>query len=194
MTVVHLSHLKECLYEYQRLAAPRRRTALTESGCPDPAIDARWMAEDVLRMTRTDLKFEGDREVTPGAMDRLNAMLARRAAGEPVQYILESADFMGLRFYVDKRVLIPRQDTETLVENALIAVTQLGDPAVLDLCTGSGCVGLSLKNLAPRASVTLTDISRDALEVAGRTPSCWRWTRRSATATCTRPSGGSASI
>ena len=140
--------------------------ALTESGCPDPEIDARWMAEDVLGMTRTDLKFEGDREVTPGAMDRLNAMLARRVAGEPVQYILESADFMGLRFYVDRRVLIPRQDTETLVENALIAVTRLGDPAVLDLCTGSGCVGLSLKNLAPRASVTLTDISRDALEVA----------------------------
>ena len=141
---------------------------LTETGCPDPEIDARWMAEDVLRMTRTDLKFEGEREVVPEELRRLNAMLARRAAGEPVQYILERADFMGLRFYVDSRSLIPRQDTETLVENALIALSGMPDPAVLDLCCGSGCIGLSLKSLCPRAQVTLADVSRDALEVAKR--------------------------
>ena len=141
-------------------------STLAESGCPDPAIDARWMAEDALHMTRTDLKFEGYREVGPIAHARLNAMLRRRAAGEPVQYILERADFMGLTFHVDRRVLIPRQDTETLVEHALIAVTALPRPTVLDLCTGSGCVGLSLKSLAPRAQVTLTDLSADALEVA----------------------------
>ena len=141
---------------------------LTETGCPDPEIDARWMAEDVLRMTRTDLKFEGEREVLPKELARLNAMLSRRAAGEPVQYILESADFMGLRFHVDRRVLIPRQDTETLVENALIALSGMAEPWVLDLCCGSGCIGLSLKSLCPRAQVTLTDVSRDALEVAKR--------------------------
>ena len=141
-------------------------TVLAESGCPDPAIDARWMAEDVLHMTHTDLKFEGDREVGPIAHARLNAMLRRRAAGEPVQYILQRADFMGLQFYVDARVLIPRQDTETLVERALIALSDRPAPAVLDLCTGSGCVGLSLKSLAPRAEVTLSDLSADALEVA----------------------------
>ena len=139
---------------------------LTETGCPDPGIDARWMAEDVLGMTRVDLKFEGDREVTPAQLTRLNGMLARRAAGEPVQYILERADFMGLIFHVDKRVLIPRQDTETLVEHALIELSQRGECRVLDLCTGSGCVGLSIASLAPLARVTLTDISRDALEVA----------------------------
>ena len=141
-------------------------STLAESGCPDPAIDARWMAEDVLHMTHTDLKFEGDREVGPIAHARLNAMLRRRAAGEPVQYILQRADFMGLTFHVDGRVLIPRQDTETLVEYALIAVTELSSPVVLDLCAGSGCIGLSLKNLAPRARVTLADLSADALEVA----------------------------
>ena len=142
------------------------RATLSETGCPDPEIDARWMAEDVLGMTRVDLKFEGEREVSPVQAERLNAMLARRAAGEPVQYILERADFMGLKFHVDKRVLIPRQDTETLVEHALIAVKSMGEADVLDLCTGSGCVGLSLKSLAPLANVTLTDVSRDALEVA----------------------------
>ena len=148
--------------EWQRHAA----SVLAASGCPDPEIDARWMAEDVLGMTRTDLKFEGEREVTPEAMGRLKSMLNRRAAGEPVQYILESADFMGLKFHVDRRVLIPRQDTETLVEAALIAIRDYDSPAVLDLCTGSGCIGLSLKSLAPQAGVTLADISRDALEVA----------------------------
>ena len=142
------------------------QAVLTDSGCPDPAIDARWMAEDVLRMTRTDLKFEGEREVQPRELERLNAMLNRRAAGEPLQYILESADFMGLQFHVDKRVLIPRQDTETLVENALIALSGQSEPAVLDLCCGSGCIGLSLKSLCPRAQVVLTDVSKDALEVA----------------------------
>ena len=144
----------------------RARATLAETGCPDPEIDARWMAEDVLGMTRVDLKFEGEREVSPAQAERLNAMLARRAAGEPVQYILEQADFMGLKFHVDRRVLIPRQDTETLVEHALIAVKSMGEADVLDLCTGSGCVGLSLKSLAPLANVTLTDVSKDALEVA----------------------------
>ena len=143
----------------------RARARLSESGCPDPEIDARWMAEDVLGLTRAEMKFEGEREVRQAELQTLDAMLARRAAGEPVQYILESADFMGLRFYVDRRVLIPRQDTETLVETALVDIARR--PAtVLDLCTGSGCVGLSLKSLAPRAEVTLTDISRDALDVA----------------------------
>lgn len=142
------------------------RATLEESGCPDPEIDSRWMAEDVLGMTRVDLKFEGDREVAPAQLNRLNDMLNRRSAGEPVQYILKRADFMGLKFYVDERVLIPRQDTETLVEHALIALTRMGEADVLDLCTGSGCIGLSLKSLAPRASVTLADLSRDALEVA----------------------------
>ena len=142
------------------------RSVLTETGCPDPEIDARWMVEAVTGMTRVDLKFESEREVSPGQLSRLNDMLSRRADGEPVQYILERADFMGLKFHVDKRVLIPRQDTETLAEQALIALTPMGEADALDLCTGSGCVGLSLKSLAPLARVTLTDISKEALEVA----------------------------
>ena len=146
----------------------RARATLAESGCPDPDIDARWMAEDVLGMTRTELKFESERAVPAEALARLDAMLQRRAGGEPVQYILGSADFMGLRFSVDRSVLIPRQDTETLVEAALIALRGYDAPSALDLCTGSGCIGLSIKSLAPHAAVTLSDISRDALEVARR--------------------------
>ena len=143
------------------------RQALVASGCPDPEIDARWMAEDALGMTRAELKFEADRAIHAHQLDRLETMLARRVAGEPVQYILGSADFMGLRFRVNSDVLIPRQDTETLAEAALIAVRALpGTPRLLDLCTGSGCIGLSIASLAPHARVTLTDVSHEALEVA----------------------------
>lgn len=142
---------------------------LRDSGSPDPEVDARWMAEDALGVTRAALRFDGDRAIPDDACARLNAMLVRRCAGEPLQYILGSADFMGLRFEVGPGVLIPRQDTETLVEAALIALQKgPSDPAVLDLCTGSGCVGLSLASLAPRARVTLADVSRQALDIARR--------------------------
>ena len=144
------------------------RSTLAEAGCPDPEIDARWIAEDTLGMTRTDLIFESDRAVPSDKLPLLESLLQRRASGEPVQYILGSADFMGLRFQVDRSVLIPRQDTETLVEAALIAVRGMDAPEVLDLCAGSGCIGLSIKSLAPDARVTLADISREALEVARR--------------------------
>ena len=143
------------------------RDRLTQTGCPDPDIDARWIAEDALGMTRQGLVFEGDRAISRHQLYTLESMLDRRAAGEPVQYILGSADFMGLRFKVDHGVLIPRQDTETLVEAALIDLRQRpGRPTLLDVCCGSGCVGLSLASLAPHARITLTDISPEALEIA----------------------------
>ena len=87
------------------------------------------MAEDTLGMTRTELKFESDRAVPAQALATLEAMLDRRCAGEPVQYILGSADFMGLKFQVGPGVLIPRQDTETLVEAALINLQTAAAPA-----------------------------------------------------------------
>ena len=142
------------------------REVLAESGCPDPAIDSRWIAEDTLGLTRTELHFEAERAIGADALDQLNERLNLRAQGEPVQYILRSAYFMGLKFYVDNRVLIPRQDTETLVESVIVALHELSEPRVLDLCTGSGAIGLSVKTLIPSARVTLTDLSKDALDVA----------------------------
>ncbi len=143
------------------------RDRLAQTGCPDPDIDARWIAEDVLDMTRQALFFEADRAIPRPQLIRLESMLDRRAAGEPVQYILGVADFMGLKFRVDGSVLIPRQDTEALVEAALIDLRRRpGKPAVLDLCAGSGCIGLSLASLAPNARVTLSDLSPEALGIA----------------------------
>lgn len=140
--------------------------ALTKSGCPDPAIDAKWIAEDILKLTPTALRFEAQNAPDAEALAEMNACLARRIQGEPVQYIMKKADFMGMRFHVDSRVLIPRQDTETLVEAVIIALQGKEKPRVLDLCTGSGCIGLSIATLVSGAQVTLADISTGALEVA----------------------------
>ena len=144
----------------------RARDVLSESGCPDPHIDSRWIAEDTLGLTQTELHFEAERAVDADVLEQLEERLKQRASGEPVQYILKSAYFMGLKFYVDNRVLIPRQDTETLVESVIVALHEFPEPDVLDLCTGSGAIGLSVKTLIPSANVTLTDLSKDALEVA----------------------------
>ena len=141
---------------------------LAESGCPDPQIDSKWIAEDTLGLTRTELHFESERAIDGQTLERLDERLHLRAQGEPVQYILKSAYFMGLKFYVDNRVLIPRQDTETLVEAVIVALHEFDEPEVLDLCAGSGAIGLSVKTLIPSASVTLTDVSREALEVVRR--------------------------
>lgn len=144
----------------------RAQDVLAESGCPDPHVDSKWIAEDTLGLTRAELHFESERALDAATLEALEECLKKRVRGEPVQYILKSAYFMGLKFYVDNRVLIPRQDTETLVEAVIVALHEFPEPDVLDLCAGSGAIGLSVKTLIPSASVTLTDVSRDALEVA----------------------------
>ena len=109
---------------------------------------------------------EPGREVGKETADRVREVVARRKKREPLQYIYRDCEFMGLSFYVDERVLIPRQDTECLVEEALSLMRQAESPRVLDLCCGSGCIGLSIASLMPRAQVSLADISQDAINVA----------------------------
>lgn len=97
---------------------------------------------------------------------RYDEAIAQRRAGKPVQYIIGTQEFMGLLFCVDERVLIPRPDTETLVEAVLNKLKDTPSPSVLDLCTGSGAIAISLAYGLNGARVTGTDISEDALEVA----------------------------
>ncbi|NLD59432.1 MAG: peptide chain release factor N(5)-glutamine methyltransferase [Clostridiales bacterium] len=136
--------------KWRRLAAERLRQA----GSPDPAADAKLISwGDALR------------ELSEAEEARLEELLARRLSGEPTQYVLGLAYFMGFEFFVDRRVLIPRQDTEVLVEKALKLLSALPGPRVLDLCAGSGAIGLSIAKLHPGACVTLTDISAGACAV-----------------------------
>lgn len=104
-------------------------------------------------------------EVTNEQMETIGELLERRISGEPLQYILGEWSFMGLPFNTDERALIPRQDTELLCETAITLIKERNYRTCLDLCTGSGCVAISIAKLAG-ISVTATDLSAEALELA----------------------------
>jgi release factor glutamine methyltransferase len=105
-------------------------------------------------------------EVPPALQAAFVSACERRAAGEPLAYIVGHKEFHGLDLLVDSRVLIPRPDTETLVDWAIEIADAIDKPRVIDLGTGSGAIALAIKKACPRAAVQATDISADALEVA----------------------------
>jgi release factor glutamine methyltransferase len=128
------------------------------------AHEADWIISYVTKLSQTDFVLH-PREVTDDELREIEDIVLRRTAGEPLQYILGETEFMGMVFKVNELVLIPRQDTETLVET----VTEIiGDRKVrvLDIGTGSGCVGISIAKLCPNADVTLLDYSDAILGVA----------------------------
>lgn len=139
---------------------------LERSGDADAQWDADWMLCEALVCGRAELRWKKDEEIAPDALERLNGWLSERAEGRPLQYVLGNTCFMGLDFLCDERALIPRQDTETLCELALHRMQYVKNPKVLDLCTGTGAIGLSLKHYRPDADMTLTDLSGDALALA----------------------------
>ena len=145
----------------QLLREGRARLACT----PDADWDARELLLHALEQQHDALVRHLADDVPPEAEQRCLALFERRAQGEPAQYILGEAWFMGLRFSVDARVLIPRQDTELLCETALELAKTRGYATALDLCTGSGALAVSIKKLG-ELRVTATDISTDALCVA----------------------------
>ncbi len=137
---------------------------LERVGIPEAKLDARLLLEYVCETDHSTLFAHPDREVSDEEMNRYEELISRRAVREPVAYILGTWDFMGLPFKVNSSVLIPEQDTEILVEEAMRYFED--GMKVLDLCTGSGCIALSLLNFTNNTTATCTDISGDALEVA----------------------------
>ena len=138
---------------------------LLRAGIAEAKLDARLLLEYVCGTDHSTLLAHPDKEVTDEERDKYLSMIDRRAAHEPVAYILGTWNFMGLDFKVNSDVLIPEQDTEILVEEAL---RNLEDGMrVLDLCTGSGCIALSLLNYTNETRAVCTDISDKALAVAG---------------------------
>ncbi|MCR4577771.1 MAG: peptide chain release factor N(5)-glutamine methyltransferase [Clostridiales bacterium] len=144
----------------------RAAQTLREAGIEDYKTDSGLFLCSVLGVQPGVLRFLAERPLTEDQTGRLDSMLSRRLEGEPEQYIEGEAWFMGRPFAVDARALIPRQDTETLCEWALNELKTRERPRVLDLCCGSGCIGISLKLLCPGAEVTLSDISPDAVQLA----------------------------
>jgi len=143
------------------------RTAQTKLRNDDARFDALCLAERAFALSKTDLRLHGDQTVDP---TEFFALIDRRASGEPLQYILGEWEFYGLRFAVGPGVLIPRPETEMLVEVALNAQMYAAPCAghnaqctVVDLCAGSGCVGLSVAHHRPNARVYCIELSDEAL-------------------------------
>lgn len=139
---------------------------LQASGIEEAALDARLLLEAVCGTDRNDLLVHGEQQVAPEAEEKYLNWIRQRAEHIPLQQLTGEQGFMGLTFNVNEHVLIPRQDTEILVEEVL---KELHDGMrVLDMCTGSGCILLSLLHYSNDCEGLGVDLSAEALEVAGR--------------------------
>jgi release factor glutamine methyltransferase len=132
---------------------------------PDPRHSIEWLLAEVLDVKRLDLYLQFDRPLSPAELDRLRPLVKRRAEHEPLQYITGFSDFMSARISVNPDVLIPRIETEQLVE--LILAQHTGEKySVLDIGTGSGCIPIALKMERPHWQLSAIDISEKALSLA----------------------------
>ena len=139
---------------------------LEKAGIQEAALDARLLLEEVCRTDRNTLLVHGDRAVTEEEEPQVRIFIERRSTHEPLQQITGWQEFMGLRFSVTEDVLVPRQDTETLVEEVLRYLRD--GMEILDVCTGSGCILLSLLRYSNGCRGVGCDISEKALAVAGQ--------------------------
>ena len=139
------------------------RVDFAAAGVPEPRLDAEYLLAHVLGVPRLSLRMNGEAPLAPGAQAAFDALAARRRLREPLQYILGTQEFMGLTFRVTPDALIPRQDTETLCEQALLRLAP--GMRALDLCTGSGALAVSLCVLGG-VNVDASDLSAAALALA----------------------------
>jgi len=140
--------------------------AFEEAGVPDPRIDAELILCHLTGLDRMSMLMRGAANLTSEQEQRFSSLLLSRTQRKPLQYLLGTQVFYGLDFQVDSRVLIPRQETETLCEWGIQHLHRRNHPKALDLCTGSGAIAVTLKHECPHADVTAADLSADALEVA----------------------------
>jgi release factor glutamine methyltransferase len=151
----------------QTLAAAQTR--LSAAGIPDGALEAQVLACHVTGWDRARLLASLRDPFPAGAVQSMNTLLLRRASREPLAYITGHREFFGIDLLVDNRVLVPRQETECLVERVLAIVTEHSAERPLEIAdvgTGSGAVAISLAKSLPRATVYGTDISAGALDIA----------------------------
>ena len=139
---------------------------LNNSNVEESNLKAKLLISDVLGVTKEYILIHGNEEFPFGKLNEYLEKIERLASGEPLQYILNSQEFFGIDFYVDENVLIPQPDTETLViETIKIIRKENRSLKILDLCTGSGAIGICLAR-ENNVKVTASDISKKALEVA----------------------------
>ena len=152
------------------------RNKLKENSIEDTSFKAEILLQYTLNMNKTEIIINSEREVQYDLEQKYIAYLDEVITGKPIQYITHKQEFMGLNFYVDESVLIPQPDTEILVEETIRTVTannkQLGqNMKILDLCTGSGAIAISLENYLKNkfeTEIIASDVSKKAIDVAKR--------------------------
>lgn len=139
---------------------------LWEGGVESPKSEAEWLLAAVLKADRANLYLMRERELQPSEQANFEALLLRRLKREPLQYNLGVCEFYGFEFVVSPAVLIPRPETELLVEKVVELAEKFSSPRIIDLGTGSGCIAVSLAKLIATARLVATDTSAAALEIA----------------------------
>ena len=139
---------------------------LKQNKIEDSTLKARLLLAFVLNKSKEYLVINSEQEVNLTLEKKYNNLLNKLISNVPLQYIINSQEFMGLKFYVDENVLIPRQDTETLVQEVLKIIDSKRNYKILDMCTGSGAIAVSLAKSVFDANITAIDISVEALKVA----------------------------
>ncbi|HEY3962871.1 MAG TPA: peptide chain release factor N(5)-glutamine methyltransferase [Gaiellaceae bacterium] len=139
---------------------------LAERGVPTPRVDAEWMLAHALGLSRIELYTQLDRPLTEAERATARELVRRRGAREPLAYVLGSWGFRHLDLITDKRALVPRPETEVVVDRCLALLAHVSEPRVLDVGTGTGAIALSIAHELPDARVTATDLSVDALALA----------------------------
>lgn len=152
----------------------RSEQYLAAKGIARPRREAEEVIADALAVKRLDLYLQFDRPLSERELPSLRHAIQRRALHEPSAYIAGKVEFAGIAIQVNPSVLIPRAETEILVEkiNHFLSHKNLKNKTLWDLCCGSGCIGLSIKNRFPDLQVILSDLSSDALKVAASND-CW---------------------
>ena len=139
---------------------------LKNSNKESPKLKARLLLQYILKKSRQYLIVYDNQEVDKKAQWEYFVNIEKLTKGMPLQHITHTQEFMKMDFYVDENVLIPRPDTEILVEETIKIAQTMERPKILDLCTGSGAIAISLKKYIPSAQVYAVDISKKALEIA----------------------------
>ncbi len=148
-------------------ALEETRERLTRAGIDPPRVDAELLVAHVVGLSRSEIALEASRKLSGSEEKALDRLIARRESREPLAYILGEWGFRRLTLGVDRRVLVPRPETEIVVERCLARIAGLVEPRVLDVGTGSGAIALAIADEHPRSQVTGVDASPGALEVAG---------------------------
>ena len=141
------------------------RRQLRESGVEASTLEARELVCFGTGKSREELQRDSRLYASPEREAQVRRLVERRMAGEPVAYLIGEWEFYGLPLDISQDVLIPRADTEVLAEQAIAYIQTLGDCRVLDLCAGSGCLGLAIASRCPQARVVLGDINDNALKI-----------------------------